>query len=362
MSRPVRQNPSAEREPTCVEQAALGWVVRSERGLSPAEERELASWLAADAEHRELFAEFGGTWVLMERWQDAASPKPGRGAAEATIHSFAARGRSREGGRARRRRARRWLLSLAAAAVVAIGFIRPWHSESGAARGAAIATEVGKSRRLTLSDGSTVALNTDSTVVPAVAPDERRIRLEKGEAFFQVAKDAARPFVVEAAGVGVRAVGTAFNVRVHPASIDVLVTEGKVRVAPRLAGLGDGGDFIEVAAGERVSVPVGLAARAPAPPEKALAVARVPADEVQRRLAWQGGRLDFSDTPLGEMVTEFNRYNRRKLAVPDAELAAMRFGGSFRPDDRAGFVRMLHENFGIVAEEEGERTVLRAAR
>ena len=79
-------------------------------------------------------------------------------------------------------------------------------------------------------------------------------------------------------------------------------------------------------------------------------------------LAWQSRRLEFSDTPLGEMVAEFNRYNRHKLVVVDPDLAAKRFGGSFRPGDWAGFVRILHDNFGLSAEETEDQTLLRAAR
>jgi transmembrane sensor len=355
MSRQPPIDSSPEREPTPVEQAALGWVVRCERGLSVEQERELASWLAADGQHGELFAEFGGTWILM-------------GQADPDAVSVATTAESREGRvlrfeqpaakRAARRSARATWLSLAAAAVIAMGVASWWR---GGVRDSAVATEIGASRQLTLSDGSIVALNTDSSVVTAFMPEERRVRLEKGEAFFQVAKDAARPFVVEAAGVGVRAVGTAFNVRVHPTSIEVLVTEGKVRVAPNTSALGDGGDFSEVAAGQRVNVSLAAPSRsAPEAPAR-LEVAHVPADEVRRRLAWQGRRLDFSDTPLEEMVAEFNRYNRHKIVVIDAELAPVRFGGSFRPGDRVGFVRMLRENFGIVAEERAGETTLRAS-
>jgi transmembrane sensor len=355
MSRQPDNDSSAERPPTALEQTALGWVVRCERGLTGEEESALAEWLAADPRHREIFNEFGGTWNLMGRAGDELStaaveslPK------EATVVPFETDVASRRRGRG----ARGAWWSLAAAAVIAIGVLS-WRQ--GAGQLVAITTEIGGSRQLTLPDGSTVALNTDSSVVPVFAPEERRVRLEKGEAFFQVAKDAARPFVVEAAGVGVRAIGTAFNVRVHPEAIEVVVTEGVVRVTPA-AGRGAGlGESAEVIAGQRVFV--ATSAQRAATPSVApnLTVASVPSDELQRRLAWQGGRLDFSDTPLGEMVAEFNRYNRHKLVVPDAGLAAMRFGGSFRPDDRAGFVRVLRDTFGIVAEERRDETVLRSA-
>ena len=361
MSRQPSIDRSPERDPTPVEQAALGWVVRWERGLNDGEKEALERWLAADPQHRALFAVFGGRWAVLARADeldliDSAAAQ----CEEATVLPFESPTAAQDSAhRARAHRPRRVWVSLAAAAAIALAAAGWWRTES---RDSTIATEVGASRKLTLSDGSVVALNTDSAVVTAFARDERRVKLEKGEAFFQVAKDASRPFVVEAAGVGVRAVGTAFNVRVHPTAIEVIVTEGVVRVAPAF-GRNGAGEFAELSAGHRVMVPIAPApATAPsAPAATSVAVASVPADELQRKLAWQGGRLDFSDTALGEMVSEFNRYNRRKLVVPDAELAATRFGGSFRPDDRAGFVRILRENFGIVAEERNGETVLHAA-
>jgi transmembrane sensor len=352
-----------DREPTPLEQAALDWVVRVERGLAADQERELAGWLAAHPRHRELFAEFGGTWTLMGRVAgEAPAGVSGVSVAERSSSETLAFDSSSSTPAVPvalwRRRA--FWMPVAAAAAIAIAGVS-WRPQP-AAQGVVMATEVGVSREMALPDGSSVELNTNSTVVTSFTATERRVRLEKGEAYFQVAKDAARPFVVDAAGVGVRAVGTAFNVRVHATAIEVLVTEGTVRVgsAPLVANARN--PALEVGAGERVFVPIGASDAPVATAATSSGVARVPADEVQRRLAWQGRRLDCSDTPLSEMVAEFNRYNRHQLAVPDAALAAMRFGGSFRPDDREGFVRMLRDNFGILAEERGELTVLRATR
>ena len=349
--------PATHREPTPPEAAALHWVVRCDRGLTPEEERNFVDWLAADRQHGELFAEFGGTWTLLGTVPNHAGARWIEGETEKIVELNSALTK-RSAGRARWNRRPAVWLSLAAAAGLAFLVAR---NERNATPDSAVATEIGASRQLRLSDGSVVALNTDSAVVPAFAADERRVRLQKGEAFFQVAKETTRPFVVEASGVAVRAIGTAFNVRVLDASIEVIVTEGTVRVGPIGSRAAADGGVADLVAGQRVLVPVKspVADPLPAPP---LTVADVPADEVQRKLSWQGGRLDFSDTPLAEMVAEFNRYNRHKLVVPDEALAAMRFGGSFRPDDRTGFVRMLRENFGIVAAESGEQTVLRSAQ
>jgi transmembrane sensor len=348
--------PATDREPTPPEAAALRWVVRCDRGLTPEEERDFADWLAANHQHGELFAEFGGTWTLLGNTHDHARARSAESEPE-NIIEFNLPPAKQSAGRVRWKGRPAVWISLAAAAGLA--FLVTVNSRNPRPD-SAVATEIGASRQLRLSDGSVVALNTDSAVVPAFAADERRVRLQKGEAFFQVAKEATRPFVVEVSGVAVRAIGTAFNVRVHDASIEVIVTEGTVRVAPIGSQAAAGVGVAEVVAGQRVMVPVKSSVADPVSPLP-LTVADVPADEVQRKLAWQGGRLNFSDAPLAEMVAEFNRYNRHKLVVPDDTLAAMRFGGSFRPDDRTGFVRMLRENFGIVAAESGEQTILRSA-
>ena len=360
MSRRTENDPAFEREPTPMEQAALEWIVRCERGLDEEATRELERWLQAEPRHRELFAEFGGTWAVMGRAAEQHERAPaGRTTGQVLDFPVA------PPAAARRRLSRIWL-PLAAAAAIAIGGTAWW----GAAHdGTAIATAVGDMRRLELSDGSTVELNTNSAIVTTFTRAERRVRLEKGEAYFEVAKDEQRPFLVEAAGVGVRAIGTAFNVRLRSESVEVLVTEGKVRVGAERARAADGTqqpspgpssstDAI-VGAGERVVVTV--APRAGSEPGR-LDVVPVQAVEVQRLLAWHGRRLEFSDTPLAEMAAEFNRYNRHQLVIVDENLAAMRFGGSFRPDDRAGFVRMLQEHFGVRAEERKNQTILRGAR
>lgn len=333
-----------DRAPTPAEQAALEWVVRHDRGLTAEDAREFAAWLEVDASHRGLFEEFGGTWTLMRQAPrlPVTDASPAAHAAEYTSS-------------ARRSRSLFWV-PLAAAAALTLGYFQ-WQRSHPTSE--SIATEVGASRQWQLADGSRVRLNTDSVLVTDFTATERRVRLQRGEAFFEVAKNPTRPFIVEAAGVTVRAVGTAFNVRLGPDDVDVLVTEGQVRVATVAPSAAPARPpLAEISAHERVVVPLASVA---APAAAAPPVARVPADEAARRLAWQDGRLDFFDTPLGEMVAEFNRYNRHQLTIADPVLAGVRFGGAFRPDDRAGFVRALRQNFGVQVEERENQTLLRPA-
>jgi len=339
-----------------MEEAALAWFARCQRGLTDAQETEFQDWLAADPQHAALFNELDGTWELLGR---------AGGSAPVAVTALAPR---RAGGVT-------WLrlgLPLAAAAALALTYLTWWRPAHYT--GEAV-TEVGALRIVHLPDGSVVKLNTDSALSTVFSPEERRVKLVRGEAHFAVAKNPDRPFIVEAGGVSVRAVGTAFNVRLEDKAVEVLVTEGKVRVDDALSGKSllarnavVNGEALPalgypvLASGQKVVVAL------PAPVARVesrlveTAATAVATDEIQRELAWQERRLDFELATLEDIAAEFNRYSRHKLVIGDPLLAQKRFGGSFKPDDQAGFVRMLQENFGVTVEESESATVLRSAR
>ena len=185
-----------------------------------------------------------------------------------------------------------------------------------------------------LDDGTLLRLNRGASARTEFSPGERRVRLERGEASFAVARDPARPFVVETAGVAVRALGTEFNVRLSERGVEVIVTEGRVAVAP-VHGLP-----AEVSAGQRVLVPAGAVS---------LSVDTPPAEELARRLAWQPRLLTFTDEPLAAIVAEFNRHNPVALRLADPALRDLRLTARFRSDNVEGFVRLLASDFGVHA-------------
>ena len=155
------------------------------------------------------------------------------------------------------------------------------------------------------------------------------MRLLRGEGRFQVAHDAARPFIVAAADAAVRAVGTAFTVRLREAAqVDVLVSEGKVAIAAAAR-----------AAARRRSPP--------ATPRWCLpdrvSVSRVEPQLLERRLAWTSGRLEFRGETLAEAVAEFNRYNRRQIRLADPSLGALRVGGNFKRHGPGEFRRRARQ-------------------
>lgn len=339
--------------PTDLEAVALDWFARCQHGLTAEQEKEFQDWLAADARHAVLFSELDGTWELLGR--------VGEPMAEIAVVAPPVR------------RARRWLrfaLPVAAAAALTLGYLGWWRPAHYAGE---TVTEIGALRELRLPDGSLLTLNTDSAVTAAFTPTERRIRLDRGEVHFAVAKNPARPFIVEAGGVAVRAVGTAFNVRLDAQTVEVLVTEGKVRVDDSVSGrsllvapAGVPADSLAalgqpvLASGQKVVVALPTHAATLDATFAPTAATVISTDQMQRELAWRERHLDFELATLREIVAEFNRYSRHQLVIGDPVLAEKRFGGSFKPDDQAGFVRMLQENFGVIVQETESATVLRA--
>lgn len=348
--------PSEGGDAARIEQEAADWIARHYAGLSPAARTEFQRWCASDVRHAASFAELDGTWRALDR---VRLPRADRRRIDP--HALAPR-----------RPRRTWWFAaaaVAAAAVMALGGAAGWRTARPAPTSftRAVATAVGEWRKVEFPDGSTVSVNTDTRIEVAYSAAERRVRLERGEAHFTVAKQPARPFFVEADGVAVRAVGTAFNVRLRAGAVEVLVTEGRVHMADSVRGASllveqparsDGDAAPLLRAGERAVV---AAAGEPGAARQPVRAAVVTLPEVERALAWQERRLVFGAEPLAEIVAEFNRYNRTQLVVRDPVLGLQRFGGSFRADQPETFVRLLEARFGLQADRRGEHIVLRTA-
>jgi transmembrane sensor len=193
---------------------------------------------------------------------------------------------------------------------------------------ATYATARGEFRKVQLADRSTVSINSGSEVEVQLTDAQRRVALTHGEAWFEVAKDKARPFIVEAGDARVRAVGTAFSVRRHAHGAEVLVTEGVVEIWAN----GGMAPHRRLAAGELALVPAdGGALRISSNP-----------GEVARRLAWREGKLVFENQPLGDAVAEFNRYNARQIVVADPALRRKPLVGHYRIDQPEEFANDVH--------------------
>lgn len=330
--------------PEAILEAASAWLARRDRGLSAAEQDDYMQWLRADPRHAEALQQHAAALERMMQlyeWTPAHDTEP-------NPDLFApppARHRAWWG----------WVsVGLAAAAAIALVFVLTRPAPESAAVAAAPRSYLRVNERLALPDGSRVELKDGTQLVVQYSETERRVKLTGGEAHFSVWKDKARPFVVDAAGVEVRAVGTAFNVRLDPRDVQVIVTEGRVQVEQPAAAVPVAPAYVSV--GQQAVV----ALAQPVAPT----ISGVTNEDIARELAWQAPRLEFNETPLADAVAEFNRLNRHQIELGDPALGALRIGGTFRPDNVEAFIRMLAAEpaFGLRAEPAGEnRTLLRRA-
>lgn len=334
-----------------IKRAATEWLSRRDRGLTPSEQDEFFQWLSKDPRHGEWYARAQVTWsdlkVLVD-WRPEHGSKPNPDLL------------------AIRRKRTTWFIpfSLATAAALTLGFYI-WKSPGSSRSQAGESIAQGYEQRI-LEDGSTVELNRGAAVDVRFTPAERHVVLLSGEAHFIVAKNANRPFIVQADGISVRAVGTAFDVRLDTREVAVLVTEGEVQVGSGWAVLASriptaGGSSADIApspimvtAGERATV-----SRDPASPPAH--VVQVSDQEIARLLAWQPRQLEFDSTPLSQVVAEFNRHNQLQMVIADPAINSIPIGATFRSDNVDAFVRLLEASFHVKAERGEGRIILRNA-
>ncbi len=319
-------------------QAAADWLVRRDRGFTAAEQDAFLDWLAADPRHGEWLAVHRrtvGDFSALAHWRPEHSAEPNADLL------------------APPRRRLHWLAPAVLAAAAAIAVILAWQRAGSAASPAPAMAAAPELKRLILEDGSSVELNHGAVVTTSFTAAERRATLVRGEALFTVARDPARPFIVRAGGVDVRAVGTAFSVRLDAAAVEVLVTEGRVAVAPPAPVAADSATRAPaslVAAGHRATVSLTTST----PPQ----IAAVTPQAIAQQLNWQPTLLDFSSAPLAAAVVEFNRRNRVQFILADAELAAMPIVASIRSDNVEGFAKFLAAAPGVHIERRGATEIV----
>lgn len=202
-------------------------------------------------------------------------------------------------------------------------------------------TDVGVQQIVRLSDGSVLRLNTASRIQVHYARNERRLVLQRGEAFFEVAHDVARPFIVVAGDTRVRALGTKFDVRRTGGATQVTLAEGRVEVARP-------GRKEQWTLTPNQKITLNGAPAAPQPADAAVAT------------SWTQGRLRFHDTPLIEAVSEVNRYSRSKITLDAGPIEHERVSGVFDTGDTKAFVAAVSEIFRLRAEPSADGVVLRA--
>lgn len=319
-------------------QAAEGWVRRMQTGLTLEEEMELADWLAADPQHEICLRKYQAAWDRFAPLVDTIAPDS----------RFEPDPAARPGRRSRRLR---WIipaLGMAASITLLLLFVSRERAPSVTPTAPFQLPALCEQR--TLPDGSVVELNRGARITVHFTEAERGVTLDQGEATFTVAKNPLRPFVVTAGAVGVRAVGTEFNVRFDPRMVEVLVTEGKVRIENGAANTAGGEESTTLTAGQKMS----FGGNPSSPPPQ---VATLTPAQVDAHLAWRPKLLDFDDAPLSAIIAEFNRRNSVRLVITDSVIADRRMTATFRSDNLEGFVRLLEANIGVRALQSGENEI-----
>jgi transmembrane sensor len=207
------------------------------------------------------------------------------------------------------------------------------------------ATAVGEQRSVSLSDGTRVTLNTDSRLKVNYTDAERRVELQAGEAFFDVAKNPDRPFIVTAGSESVVAVGTSFMVRRDVDGMAVTLVEGQVNVLSKTADAGGRSSEAQVLnPGQRLRV--------------AGSTPTLDRPNIEAVTAWRRGEVVLDHTLLKDAVTELNRYSPVKLLVSSPAAETIEVSGIFRAGDSARFARAIADTYAFEVIEESDRIVI----
>jgi transmembrane sensor len=284
--------------------AAIDWWLRHDEGsLSRKEQADFAAWLAQDEANAAAFQKISGVRGLIATRLPGARP---------------------------RRKSRRYLKKAAATMGVGTVALMLSFEDIGILLQADHYTGVGQTKTVTLEDGSRIELDARSALAVHYRDSERRLTLLSGDAWFDVAPNPARPFVVEAAGETVTALGTAFGVAIVKAGAHVTV--GQHRVA-----IDSGGRKVIVEEGQQSVFNKNEPAQPPEPVD------------VERETAWRRGRLIFENRPLGEVIEALGRYHRGYVHIANPALRSRRVSGVFRAVDPLAALDEIETSLGLHA-------------
>ena len=341
---------------------AAEWLVRLDGRSTPENWESFEKWTESDKRHHAAFVRLRTAWTQFDRLKQL---RPGDGRVDCNalddvptesppMVAVVSRELAPRGPQFIDRR--RWLayVGATAAATAGVGMLG-WLSAEHR-RWTYFETDVGGNRRALLEDHSQVVLNTNSRLRVRLANARRDSELIRGEALFSITPDKLRPFYVKAGHTLICAMGTSFAVRIHEnRSVEVLVAQGRVAI-----GTADPG----AAAGTPVltnSAPQAGTDESVVMSPNSLVIKRLAPGYVARKLAWTMGNISFDGETLTEAVREFNRYNRRHLAIADPAIAQMKVGGSFEANDPESFAATLEKHFGVrrIPAARGDNNVIR---
>lgn len=292
------------------------WFFRQDGGsLTPTDEAGFRAWLAASKENRAAYAEISGTWQELANISEPACPPR---------HIW-----------------RRATMPVAAAfACFCILSAGNWYFDLSTRISADSYTAAGELKTLSLPDGSKAEMNGDTAIALSYSPNERRVRLIKGEAVFTVSPDAQRPFVVEARGGEAKALGTVYGVRENADRVAVTVIESHVVIAAAANS-----PTVRLGADQRVHYRDGH-------------LGAIESVDASSETAWRRRKLIFVDKPLGDVVDELNRYHTGIIRIVDGSIRSRRVSGVFETGDIAKVVDALEKSFGFSDTRLGNLVIL----
>jgi len=359
------------------EQAAEWHVAQSEGRLSPQLARDFMAWLRTSPTHvaeylaiesvakdlSESARSSTASWqdlltgnedpVLLLRSTDELSPSP--------VDNTRA-GHTTSSRRASRQPILRWTAAAAVLAGFAILLVTGWRWFALKPDIAIFATHHGEERSLQLLDGSFVQLDSDSAITARFDRDNRQVVVDRGQVYFKVAKDPARPFSVQVGHSLVRDIGTAFDVYRHASDAAVTVAEGRVQVwkvqhPPGKVerwlhwfnhGRGSRGTLVaDLGAGQQVLL---------TSTGQVKSLGKV---DVQRTLAWRQGRIEFDSQAISSVAAEFNRYNALQISVAP-RVGALPISGVFDAHDVPTFIAFLGSLPNVEVEQHDKRVLVSA--
>lgn len=291
---------------------ASAWLARLQREeIGEADGLEFEAWLAASPANGEAYRAALTAWQAFEACPDEVLEELAAGTRRAARRPSPSR---------------RWLVGggMAIAAGLTAAAVLPTLTSAPTVQ--TYTTAKGQHERITLADGSVVDLNAETRLTVRFARRERSVELGEGQAVFDVAHDAARPFTVEASGRAVRVLGTQFDVRNRSGDVTVTVARGRVQVRPVASS--DGGQAFALGPGQRLAI--GRAG-----------TAELTAVDAEEALGWRAGRLVYRGEPLAEVVADLNRQFVQQIEVTDPTLARLPVTGVIVLDDHAAVATRL---------------------
>lgn len=308
-------------------EAAVAWFTRLQGDPALEEWTAFRDWLEADPRHRLAYEEVESVWLDLDE-----APPPALLSADETVVPFRKPGR----------KVPAWTWGVgaltAAAAVVAIAVLPRLETSQTQT----YATGKGEVHAITLADGSHLTLGSNTRLEVRLARARRDVVLAQGEASFDVAHDAQRPFVVEAGERDVRVLGTEFNVLRAEGRLAITVRRGLVQVYDAAQA-----DVHRLTHGDQLTHRTGQAGST---------VRKVQPDQA---FAWKTGRLTFENTPLTDVAADLNRYVATPIRV-DPGATNVKVSGVLMIDKEAVMLGRLELFAPVIAETTGAEIVLKA--